>query len=174
MRSLSFTWYDSLQLPDSDTHTYVVVAVMQKYTNSKKTRAEVFLPIFNEVLRNLDSYWFSSWAYRPSLTDETLVDAAFLERYPQVSDPNASVPHLPDLGFPPVLAGTPANREGKYSHKVTDSHEVLPPTVTTPRSVPREMSKSNIPSKPPLTTQPSDSAAPASGGSRRRSPRLDK
>ena len=104
LRALSFTWYDSLQLPDSDTTTYVILARMQKYTNKKHTRADVSLPLFKEILRNVDAYWFFAWGHRTTLVGVTLVDDLFLQRYPQVLDASADVALTHDDGYPPVFA----------------------------------------------------------------------
>ena len=161
LRALSFTWYDSLQLPDSDTITYGVVARMQKYTNKKHTRAEVFLPLFNEVLRNLDAYWFFAWAHRTSLANVTLVDDLFVQRYPQVVDASVTVPLTNNESYPPVFAGTPANRDGRYSNHLPVSVDPASSRASSPRDMPRQDISSTI-------------AAPASGGVRRTSPRFRK
>jgi hypothetical protein len=172
LRALSFTWYDSLQLPDSDTITYVVVARMQKYTNKKHTRAEVFLPLFNEVLRNLDAYWFFAWAQRTSLANVTLVDDLFVQRYPQVIDASVTVPLTHNEGYPPDFAGTPANRDGRYSNHLPVSIDPASSRASSPRDMPRQGNSTNTTAVSGPRTKSSTIAAPASGGVRRTSPRF--
>ena len=157
LRVLGFTWYDSLELPDSDTQLYVIAASFSKFTNKKETRADMFIPLFNEYLRNLDKYWFETNAYRLQLpVDAVLVDKLFLNRYPQLLSSEVQQPPV-DV-FPPVIAGTPDNRQGRYANR--------------PRKEPSSQAAVSKPrSQPRLPIQvPAPSAQPQQ--LRRRSPRL--
>ena len=135
LRALGFTWYDSLSLPDSDTHLYLIGASFCKFTNKKETRAEIFIPLFNEYLRNLDKYWFETNAYRLQVpNDATLVDHVFVKRYPQLLESEIILQE--ELQLPSVTAGTPDNRQGRYSSRLhPDPHP--DPNVSKPRPQPR-------------------------------------
>ena len=140
LRIFSFTWYDSLQLPESDTMTYVIEATFHKYTNTRKTRAEMFVPLFKEFLRNLDFYWFRVNAYRrlEHCTTESIVmvDDALITQYPYILDASIIPARSPSEEFPPLQAGTMANRLGKYSNRVS-KQEQTKSNIAIPRSQPR-------------------------------------
>ena len=168
LRTLGFTWYDSLALPDSDTHLYVIAASFSKFTNKKETRAEVFLPVFNEYLRNLDKYWFETNAYRLQVPREaTLIDQDFVNRHPQLLD--GEVVQQQEDALPPVIAGTPDNRQGRYSRNTREQSPVEP-NISSPRTQPRpniQQSTTQEVSLSPNTFIPSPTQHV-----RRRSPRL--
>jgi hypothetical protein len=168
LRTLGFTWYDSLALPDSDTHLYVIAASFSKFTNKKETRAEIFLPVFNEYLRNLDKYWFETNAYRLQVPREaTLIDQDFVNRYPQLLD--GEVVQQQEDALPPVIAGTPDNRQGRYSRNTREQSPVEP-NLSSPRTQPRpniQQSTTQEVSLSPNTFIPSPTQHV-----RRRSPRL--
>ena len=140
LRIFSFTWYDSLQLPESDTKTYVIEAVFHKYTNVRKTRAEMFVPLFKEFLRNLDFYWFRVNVYRAleHCTAESIVivDGALISQYPHILDSSVIPARSPSEEFPPLQAGTTANRLGRYSNHVSNQEQIKS-NVAIPRSQPR-------------------------------------
>ena len=140
LRVFSFTWYDSLQLPDSDTTTYVIKARFHKYTNARKTRAEMFVPLFKEFLRNLDFHWFRVnvyWRLELCTTESTvLVDDTLVTKYPCILDASIIPTRSPSEEFPPLQAGTMANRLGKYSNHVSNQEKARS-NVAIPRSQPR-------------------------------------
>ena len=141
LRVFSFTWYDSLQLPDSDTTTYVIEARFYKYSNARKTRAELFIPLFNEYLRNLDFYWFRVNVYRrvehSTLDSTVVVDDTLIAKYPCIIDSSVVQAKVPSEEFPPLQAGTMANRLGKYSNHVS-KRESTESNIAIPRSQPRD------------------------------------
>ena len=166
LRTLGFTWYDSLELPDSDIHLYLIAASFSKFTNKKETRAEVYIPILDEYLRNLDKYWFETNAYRLQVpTNATLVDRDFIKRYPRLLD-NEILQQ--DGALPPVTAGTPDNRQGRYAKHSQKQKPTA--NVSKPRSQPRP------PIQEPTTQATPSLAIPTSQTPsqqlRRRSPRL--
>ena len=117
----------------------------------------MFIPLFNEYLRNLDKYWFETNAYRLQLpVDAILVDKLFLNRYPQLLSSEVQQPPV-DV-FPPVIAGTPDNRQGRYANR--------------PRKEPSSQAAVSKPRKQPRLPiqEPAPSAQPQQ--LRRRSPRL--
>lgn len=174
LRVLSFTWYDSLSLPNSDELTYVVEANFSQYTNKKKTRAEIDIPLFGEKLRNLDHYWFEANAYRTQLTTSVIhLDRASLLTYPQLLDTTRSIPKQ-DEEFPPLLAGTPANRQGKYQ-RIVSAGSKLVSKVSQPRTEPRPSIEQMInvpPRQQPEPLEHNDTTTQTTSQLRRRSPRL--
>ena len=116
LRALGFTWYDSLKLPDSDTHTYVVKAVFKEFLNSRHTLARVYLPAMDEYLDDLDNYWFTANAHRADCnSQDTVVDERFLLQFPHVLGKQRSDRlRILRRTYSPVLAGTPANRRGNF------------------------------------------------------------
>ena len=136
MRTLGFTWYDKLDLPQADTSLYLIGAQFIRHTNKQKTRAEVFLPVLDEKLTNLDYSWFELNATRIQIPDGAiLVDERFLVQYPQIlgAQNKARQRELERL-YSPVIAGTPANRRGVYRFKDTDLEQSKPTLIMKPRS----------------------------------------
>ena len=119
LRTLDFTWYDALGLPNSDTHNYLIPAVIQDHCgrgkNKRKTRIKVFIPLLNDELI-VDKFWIDSHAYRHNFeinTTDTLIDEDFLNNYPQVRQ-RVIEDYVQWHSQPePALVGTPGQRQGK-------------------------------------------------------------
>ena len=146
LRVLDFSWYDKLELPQSDTQLYVVEAQMKSLTKSK-TRAEVYLPAFDEVIKDVDYFWFEANATRLYIPDDSiLVDEEFLAANPKVlGNQNKERQRVLERLYSPVLAGTPANRRGVFrpSRQVASSDKQGQPIQ--PRSVSRQQQDDHVP-----------------------------
>ena len=126
LRVLGFTWYDRLQLPDSDAKTYIVAASFHDYKRGKPTkgnglgklnhkRAIIYIPLFDDYLHDCSLYWFESNAYRaiPKL-DDVVVDVDFLLRFPHILGENHPKVVEYRSKHAPLDAGTSAQRRGIY------------------------------------------------------------
>jgi hypothetical protein len=146
LRVLDFSWYDKLELPQSDTQLYVVEAQMKSLSKSK-TRAEVYLPAFDEVIKDVDYFWFEANATRLYIPDDSiLVDEEFLAANPKVlGNQNKERQRVLERLYSPVLAGTPANRRGVFrpSRQVANSDKQGQPIQ--PRSVSRQQQDDHVP-----------------------------
>jgi hypothetical protein len=121
IRVLGFTWYDSLNLPDADTSLYVMHAEFVKYTNKPKSRAEVFIPVLQEKLSNLDYSWFELNATRTTIPEKAiLIDEQFLVKFPSILGSKSKRQQELERKYSPVLAGTPANRRGIFRTTADD------------------------------------------------------
>ena len=117
LRALGFTWYDSLQLKDSDTITYRIKVVTEKGKPRLKY-ANIRIPDFNnETMQGLRSSWFFVYAKVVKYTEDfILVDKEFLRKNPSIMG-NTSVPHIDADTTEPAIAGTYAERKGYKQRK---------------------------------------------------------
>ena len=161
LRVLDFTWYDSLKLPHSDTVLHLLETHFQKYTNKSRTRAEVYLPAFDEILQNVDHFWFEANATRTFLPDGAiLVSEEFLVAYPQIlGKQNVQRQRILEQIYSPVTAGSPANRRGIFRPDSDSDKQKKKPVVVIPRSSPRVMLDDHLPNmreKSSSSPSPSD------------------
>ena len=143
LRYIDFTWYDTqCKLPNSDTETYVVEARFSGYSNTQNSRANVYIPVFDLKLSKLDYYWFQSNAYRTEMDPRlvTLVDSSFVLANPQLVGHDSDRLRVLRREYAPALAGTYAQRRGKFRASDTDLDPTL---VTSPRSSPRHTTYDN-------------------------------
>jgi hypothetical protein len=180
LRALGFTWYDSLNLPDSDTTDYFVRAIFRLSPSNNK-RGAIFIPTldsspaFNSVGND---FLFLHAKTRIPPPNAVILDSESLTLYPQIL--RLYTPKTSDTlqTFDPAIAGTPAEKRGIYSSrkpvlKSTSYNKPpidLPQSRNTPPTVP-------IPSAPLLEpinlVQSSDTPSPvAPRPVVRRSPRF--
>ena len=161
LRVLDFTWYDSLKLPHADTKLYLLEAHFRKYCNKQRTRAEVYLPAFDEIIDNADHFWFEGNATRTFLPDEAiLVSEELLVTYPQIlGKHNIKRQRILEQIYSPVTAGSPANRRGIFRPDKDSAKSKKKPVVIVPRSVPRAILDDHLPN---MREQPSSSLSPSS------------
>ena len=130
LRALGFTWYDSLKLPDSDTTTYRIKAVVQKGNNAKL--ANVILPDLNgEVIKSLKQSWFHIHAKVTSINNSfVLVNDNFIQQYPKILDGSPLHAEQNLKVLEPACAGTYSERRvTSDSYKDRDGKEHTTITV---------------------------------------------
>jgi hypothetical protein len=89
IRSWGSHWYSQLNLPDLDHSIYVVPLIYTKWANSKRTKLEGSVPIFNEHWagrKSLDAFFVFSWGSKHDFNQDlmTLVDENLLILYPSL------------------------------------------------------------------------------------------
>jgi hypothetical protein len=146
LRVLDFTWYDSLQLPHADTKLYLLEAQFKEFTNKQRTRAEVYFPAFDEILQNVDHFWFEANATRLFLPEDAiLVSEEFLAENPQVlGDKGIKRQRILEQLYSKVIAGSPANRRGIFRPDKESINRKKKTVVIVPRSEPRAILDDNL------------------------------
>jgi hypothetical protein len=163
LRALGFTWYDSLNLPDSDTTDYFVEATFLRHSSNPK-RGFAFIPLLDRSpsCRPIAADWLLLHAKNRSLPpDSVLIREDNIALYPQVQ--HTYFPTEIPKSFTPAIAGTPAERRGSYHSR-------------SPRSPSRAVSDRSAQTFP-ATVSPNSTSAPkqpisSSPRILRRSPRL--
>ena len=89
VRSWGTHWYSTLNLPYIDHSTYVFPLLCSRWANSKKTKLEGTVPIFNEHYtgrKSLDAFFVLFWGLKRNFNPGviTLVDDYLLPLYPSL------------------------------------------------------------------------------------------
>jgi hypothetical protein len=81
----SLTWYYSLNLPEPDLRTYVVLVHYEKWAHPKHLLITVRCDLFN-LSWDADSYWVYAHGYQTAFNPDTmiLIDVDFALAHPQV------------------------------------------------------------------------------------------
>jgi hypothetical protein len=114
LRALGFTWYDSLNLPHSDTTDYFVEAVFLRHPTNPK-RGYVFIPLLDHSpsCRLIAADWLFLHAKTLTLPHgAVLLSVDNIDNYPQVKQ--TYLPTSVPSTFTNALAGTPAERRASW------------------------------------------------------------
>jgi hypothetical protein len=82
--SIDNTWYDALQLPDTPTHTYLVLGRITRF-NAARTAISIYFPVFSETYPNIKHAEFASYGHSTQLAPtDIVISAEFIAQYPQI------------------------------------------------------------------------------------------
>ena len=89
IRYYGLQWYEELDIPDKYISIHVVQCSYKEWKNKSHTKVRVYVTVFKEYLHDWSSLFVKMYGgFNVLETNMKLIDAKYLQRYPQLLESN--------------------------------------------------------------------------------------